>query len=158
MLSYYTAEDIASKVLSDLNIDEDIYLTWDKAGVQDFTKTYVQDDFVRPLVEAELKNYDTSENSSADIEDTVEGAIDEVLYALDNIVENYYRYQNQVTLNAYREIVKTLQNTAFPGVKDIDTEYEPADPDVGIFNEERRIVFTLENGSYITFNVEIEED
>ena len=158
MLSYGTASDIAAKVFADLNIDEDIYLTWDKAGVLDFTKTYVQDDFVRPLVEAELKNYDTSENTSADIEDTVEGAIDEVMYMLDNIVENYYSYQNQITLTAYREIVQTLQNTAFPGVKDIDIEYEPADPDVGIFNEERSITFTLENGSYIIFEVKIEED
>lgn len=158
MLSYGTASDIAAKVFADLNISDDIYLTWDKKGVQAFEKEYIQDEFIRPLVEAELANYDTSENSPVDIEDIVEDAIDEVFYMLQDIVDKYYQYQNQITLNAYRDIVQTLQNAALSGVKDIDIEYEPADPDVGIFNEERRIVFTLENGSYITFEVSIDED
>lgn len=158
MLSYGTASDIATKVFADLNISGDIYLTWDKKGVQAFEKEYIQDEFIRPLVEAELTNYDTSENSPVDIEDIVEDAIDEVFYMLQDIVDKYYQYQNQITLNAYRDIVQTLQNAALSGVKDIDIEYEPADPDVGIFNEERRIVFTLENGSYITFEVSIDED
>lgn len=158
MLSYGTASDIAAKVFADLNIPDDIYLTWNKKDVQAFEKEYIQDEFIRPLVDVELANYDTSENSPVDIEDIVEDAIDEVFYMLQDIVDKYYQYQNQITLNAYRDIVQTLQNASLSGVKDIDTEYEPADPDVGIFNEERRIVFTLENGSYITFNVEIEED
>lgn len=158
MLEYWAASDIASKVFADLNIDEDIYLTWDKSDVQAFEKQYIQDDFIRPLVEAELATRDTSENTPEEIEDISEGAVDEVFYMLQDIVDKYYQYQNQITLTAYREIVQTLQNTAFSNVTDVDIEYEPADPDVGIFNEERRIVFTLSNGSYITFEVSIDED
>lgn len=158
MLEYWAASDIASKVFADLGIDDDIYLTWNKSDVQAFEKQYMQDDFIRPLVETELATRDTSENSPAEIEDITEGAVDEVFYMLQNIVDKYYSYQNQITLTAYREIVQTLQNTAFSGVNDVDVEYDPADPDVGIFNEERRIVFTLSNGSYITFEVSIDED
>lgn len=158
MLKYWAASDIASKIFEDLNIDEDIYLTWTKSDVQAFEKQYIQDDFIRPLVETELATRDTSENTPEEIEDITEGAVDEVFYMLQDIVERYYSNQHQITLNAYREIVQVLQNTAFSEVTDVDVEYEPADPDVGIFSEERRIVFTLSNGSYITFEVSIDED
>jgi len=158
MLEYWAASDIASKVFADLDIDENIYLTWNKSDVQAFEKQYMQDDFIRPLVEAELATRDTSDNTPEEIEDLTEGAVDEVFYMLQDIVDKYYSYQNQITLTAYREIVQALQNTAFSEVTDVDVEYDPADPDVGIFNEERRIVFTLSNGSYITFEVSIDED
>lgn len=161
MLSYGTASEIASKVFADLDIPDDIYLTWDKAGVEEFQKKYLRDpkdSLIRSMVEKELANYDISENHPDDIEDIREGAIDEVFYMLDDYVERYYRYQNQITLNAYNEIVDVLRNTAFSNVVSVNVDYEPADPSVGIFNEERLIEFELSNGAYITFNVEIDED
>lgn len=155
---YSTAGDIAAKVFADLNLPDDIYLSWTREDVANFEKEYIQDAFIQPKVEAELANYDTSNCTDSEIQDIVEDAVSDVEFSLATLVDNFWENQHQITLNSYHEIVQTLQNAALSGVVDIDTEYEPADPDVGIFTEERRIVFTLENGSYITFNVEIEED
>ena len=63
MLSYGTASEIAAKVFADLNIDDNIYLSWSSDNeVIAFENEYLNEDFIRPLVEAELQNYDTSEN------------------------------------------------------------------------------------------------
>lgn len=161
MLSYTTALEIASKVFADLGIPEDIYLTWDKAGVREFEKKYLRDpddSLIRSMVEKELATYDTSENHPAEIKEVREDAIEEVFYMLNDIAEDYYRYQQKMTYDTYSEILNTLKKISFSNVVNFDTEYEPADPDVGIFNEERRIVFTLSNGAYITFDVQIDED
>ena len=158
MLTYGTAHDIATQVFTDLNIPDDIYLTWDKNDVQNFEQEYINEGFIRPLVEAELKNYDTSENSPTDIEDIIDEASDEVSYSLTALVDQYWDYQNQITLGVYHEIVDTLKNAPIANISDIDVLYEPADLDYGVFNEERAISIKLSNGATITLNVEIEND
>lgn len=158
MLTYGTAHDIATQVFTDLNIPEDIYLTWNKDDVQNFEQDYIDEGFIRPLVEVELKNYDTSENSPADIEDVIDEAVDEVSYSLTALVEQYWNYQNQITLEVYREIVDTLKNAPIANISNIDVLYEPADSDFGIFADERAISIGLSNGATITLNVEIEND
>lgn len=157
MLNYGTASEIAAKVLAKLDIPDDIYLTWDRVAEREFEKKYLEIDFIRPLVEAELANYDTSENVPEDIEDIVEGAVDEVFYSLEEYTEKFYQYQDKITLDAYSDIVEALQNAALSNVVDMDVIYEPADTSVGEYSDVRAIEFQLSNGACITLNVLFEE-
>jgi hypothetical protein len=159
MLSYGTSSEIAAKVFADLNIDDNIYLSWGSDNeVNAFENEYLNEDFIRPLVEAELQNYDTSENTSAEIKNTVDDAVEQVAYSISMLVEHYWDYQNQIILGAYNEIVEVIRNAPIANVNDIDVIYEPADPSVGIYEEERAIVAQLSNGATITFKVEFERD
>lgn len=158
MLDYSRYQDIAEAVYNSLQIPEDKYLQFkDDKEANDFIKSY-SEDYIADLVNAELSNYDTSENHPAEVEDIRETAIDEVMQRIDQVTENYYYYKRNIATNAYSQIVDLLQNSIIDGVEDVDTEFDPADPDVGLYHEERRIQIKLVTGDYITFNVEFEEE
>lgn len=152
---YEIAENIFTNVLG---LSYDMYKEFkSKAEVDALNKRYLNnDDYLRGLVIDELNNYDTSENHPADIEDITENAISELFYRIDAITENYYRMQHQITLNVYSEIIAAMDNIV--GVASVDSEYEPSDPDVGIYEESRTVTVTLDNGAEIYFNVEIAEE
>lgn len=157
MLDYSRYQDIAEVVYNSLQIPEDKYLQFkDDKEADDFIKLY-SEDYIAELVNAELSNYDTSENHPDDIEDMKENAIEEVMRMIDENAEKYYEYKRGIMTNAYAKIVELLQDSFIEGVEEVDSEYDPADPDVGIYNEERRIQVKLVTGDYITFNVEFEE-
>lgn len=157
MLDYGTYADIAYSVYNSFNIPEDQYLQFKNDNeAREFTKSYSEDEIAN-LVNAELSNYDTSENNPDDIEDIKENATEEVMRMIDENVEKYYEYKRSIMTNAYAKIVELLQDSFIEGVEEVDSEYDPADPDVGIYNEERRIQIRLTTGEYITFNVEFED-
>lgn len=154
MLSYGDSHNIALAVFSNLGIPEDAYKTWSKEEIDLLNKKYLNnEDYIRGLILDELSNYDTSENVQSDINEIVEDAISDVFFMIDDIVENWYRYQNSITLNVYNEIIQAMNNIV--GVEDVDVAYDPADPDVGIYNEERSIEVKLTNGASIYFTVEM---
>lgn len=151
--------EIANNIFTNtLGLSDDYYKTFtNSAEVKEFTKKYLDNmDYLRGLVIDELQNYDTSENHPADIEDITENAISELFYKIDDMTEMYYRTQRQITLNVYSEIIAAMDNIV--GVASVDSEYEPSDPDVGIYEESRTITVTLDNGAEIYFNVEIAEE
>lgn len=151
--------EIADNIFTNtLGLSDDYYKTFTSSDdVKAFNKKYLNDEnYLRGLVIDELANYDTSENHPAEIEDITENAISELFYKIDDITERYYRTQHQVTLNVYREIVSAIDNIV--GVESVDSDYEPADPDVGIYNESRSIEVKLTNGSTIYMEVEISEE
>lgn len=152
---YEIAENIFTNVLG---LSDDMYKEFkSKVEVDALNKRYLDnDDYLRGLVIDELNNYDTSENHPADIEDITENAISELFYRIDAITENYYRMQHQITLNVYSEIIAAMDNIV--GVASVDSEYEPSDPDLGIYEESRTVTVTLDNGAEIYFNVEIAEE
>ena len=157
MLQYNAYQDIASAVFDSLNIPEDVYLTFtndDEARA--FVKQYSQQT-IESLVDAEMANYDTSENSPIDVEDIRDNAIDEVQQMISDIEERYYSYKHDVMTNAYSEIVSLLKNTYIEGVTEVESEYEPADYSVGIYGEERSIQVRLTTGDYISFTVDFVE-
>lgn len=156
MLTYGDAHDIALSVFSNLGIPEDVYKTWSKEEIDSLSKKYLNnEDYIRGLVLDELSNYDTSENVQSDINEIIEDAISDVFFMVDDIVENWYRHQNDITLNIYREIIQAIGNIV--GVDDVESSYDPADPEVGIYNEERSIEVKLTNGASIYFTVEMNE-
>ena len=152
---YEIADNIFTNILG---LSDDYYKTFTTSDdVKEFTKKYLNDEnYLRGLVIDELANYDTSENDPAEIDDITENAISELFYRIDDITEKYYRTQHQVTLNVYNEIISAIDNIV--GVESVDSDYEPADPDVGIYSESRRIEVTLTNGSTISMEVEILEE
>ena len=152
---YEIADNIFTNILG---LSDDYYKTFTTSDdVKEFTKKYLNDEnYLRGLVIDELANYDTSENNPAEIDDITENAISELFYRIDDITEKYYRTQHQVTLNVYNEIISAIDNIV--GVESVDSDYEPADPDVGIYSESRRIEVTLTNGSTISMEVEILEE
>lgn len=159
MLQFDVYYEIADNIFTNtLGLSDDHYKTFTtNADVKEFTKKYLNDEnYIRGLVIDELANYDTSENNPAEIEDITENAISELFYRIDDITEKYYRIQHQATLNVYREIVSAIDNIV--GVESVDSDYELADPDVGIYNESRSIEVRLTNGSTIYMEVEISEE
>ena len=159
MLNYTDYHKIADSVFESLNIPEDIYTTFTTSSANDFYNQYIRnDDYIEALVDIELQKYDTYDNVPDDLEDIRQNAIDEVNDRLSAIIDNYYHMQTKLLEDTYAQIVQNLMHTNFDNITDVDIEFEPADPEVGIFNEERRIVFTLSNGATITFNVEFEGD
>lgn len=157
MLNYNFTWVIAENVFESLGIPEDMSKQFtDDEQVRNFHKQY-SEDYIRSLVEAEIAKYDTSGNVESDIDGLIEDSVNEVLNKISAIEEEYYMAQQALMNNAYAEIVDVLQNTVFQNIVDVDSEYESADPSVGIFNEERYINFKLSNGKYITFTVEFED-
>lgn len=156
MVTYGDSNNIALAVFSDLGIPEDAYKTWSKEEIDSLTKKYLNnEDYIRGLILDELANYDTSDNVQSDIDDLVENAISDVFFMIDDIVEKFYRYQNDFTLNVYNEIITAMGNIV--GVEDVDVTYDAADPDVGIYNDERSIEVKLTNGASIYFTVDMNE-
>ena len=159
MLRFYIYKIIADNVYDKLGIPEDAYLTFDKNSVEEYKKKYLNGDYnyIHDLVDNELAQYDTSDNHPDDIEDIRETAIDEVIQMIENNVVKYEQYQHEVTINTYLDIINLIKNSDIESIKSIETEYQPSDPEVGIYGEERAVVIELTNGSYISFNVEIED-
>ena len=159
MLTYGYIDFIAKDVYDSLDIPEDIYLTFNKESLKSFIDQYLSDkSYIVSLVDQEIAKYDTTENSPEEIEDIKESAVDAVEQMINQNVEKYYQQQSSIVADTYSDIVKVLKDTAFSNVLDVDTEYQPADPDVGIYSEERSIIFTLTNGAVISMNVTIDED
>ncbi len=159
MLTYGYIDFIAKDVYDSLDIPEDIYLTFNKESLKSFIDQYLSDkSYIVSLVDQEIAKYDTTENTPEEIEDIRESAVDAVEQMINQNVEKYYQQQHNIVSTTYHEIVKVLKGTAFSNVLDVDTEYQPADPDVGIYSEERSIIFTLTNGAVISMNVTIDED
>lgn len=158
MLQYEDYRLISSAIINQLGLDDAIdYSTWTKATANEFNNKYLNnEDYIRGLVLDELANHDTSDNHPTEINDIVENAISEVFYAVDDIVEGYYQYQRNVTMNVYNEIINSMNNII--GVESVDSEYDPGDPDVGDYQETRTITVKLTNGSEIYFDVEIAEE
>ena len=156
MLDYGFALDVAEEVYRRLNIPEDMSARLDKTSVKDFGNQYSRE-YIRSLVDEVMQDYDWSDNVPSDIEDLKENATDEVEFKLQMIEDAFWENNSGITEGAYNEIVEVLQNASFKDVVDIDVEYEGPDYDVGIFGEERRIVFTLSNGEYITFEVKFDD-
>lgn len=158
MLQYGDYRLISSAIINQLGLDDAIdYSTWTKTTANEFNNKYLNnEDYIRGLVLDELANHDTSENHPTEINDIVENAISEVFYAVDDIVEGYYQYQRNVTMNVYNEIINSMNNIV--GVESVDSEYDPGDPDVGDYQETRTITVKLTNGSEIYFDVEIAEE
>ena len=157
MLDYGTYEDIAYSVYNSLNIPEDQYLQFkNDEDVRNFRDSYSREEITN-LVEAELANYDTSENHPADIKDIRASAIEEVMYMIGENEEKYYYHKRDIMDNTYADIVTLLSNSNIPGIAEVSSDYEPADPSVGIYGEERSISIKLTTGDYIYFNVEFDD-
>ena len=158
MLNNTDFYNIVESVFAELDIPEDIYKIWTYKDMESFSEQYTKDsEYIAALVDIELTKYDTSDMYPSDIEDIREDIIAEVDDKLQTIKDNYYRLQDSIRDDAYASIVKVLKSAYIKNVSDVDTEYEPADPDVGIFDEERRIVFTLSNGYTISFEVSFDD-
>lgn len=157
MLNYNSYYKIADAVLAKIGLPDTSEMTDELA--KEFNDKYLKDDSViTDLVKEEMANYDTSDNVPSDVEDIINNASDEVFYKIDDTITEFEQmssdevYSKLVT--AYEGIVNAIKNADIPGVADVDTEFQPADPDVGIFDEERGISITLDNGSNISLIVE----
>lgn len=158
MLDFSIYRIIADDVYESLNIPEDIYLTFDDDSATAFYNQYVRDDdYIEALVDIELQKYDVSDNIPDDIEDIRDNAVDEVSSRLEQIYDSYLQRQEQLKNIAYNQIVRVLKDTAFDGIEGVDVEFEKADPEVGMWYDQRDIIFTLTNGQTITFHVDFEE-
>ena len=158
MLQYNDAHNIALDVFAKLGVPDKM----DSATAEMLNKKYLQDDAtIMSLVEAELANYDTLDNLPADIDDIIDNASDVVFFMLDDAINDYYRgvdeYNTGLINNAYYQIIEAIRNADIEGVKDIHTEYEPADSSVGLYRDERTIIVELTNGASITMSVEFDE-
>ena len=157
MLDYGAYVDIAYSVYNSLGIPEDQYLQFkNDEDVRNFIDSYSKDTITN-LVEAEFANYDTSENHPADIKDMKANAVDEVMGLIYENEEQYYDYKRGIIENTYADIIELLSNSSIPGIAEVNSEYEPADPSVGIYSEERSISIELTTGQYIYFNVEFDD-
>lgn len=155
MLSYNTSHDIAKTVLQKLNLPEVIL---DKETANSLNDQYLKDDeaYIRSLVMDELSNYDTADNHPSEVEDTIEDAISEIFFTIDDLINSFYQRQHDETLQIYDDIVSSMED--IEGVASVEAEYEPDDPDVGIYEESRTVEIKLTNGSTIYLTVEISEE
>ena len=156
MIDFNEYPVIADKIFADLGISEDAYKTWSDEDEKTYFNQYLKDtDYIMALVDIELSNYDTSDMIPAEIEDLRYAIRDAVWDKLTDIYDNYTEMQEAILYNAYDSIRSVLYESHFENVVNVEEEYDPADPSVGIFNDERRIEFTLSNGAVITFVVEL---
>ena len=156
MIDFNEYQVIADKIFADLGISEDAYKTWSDKDEKTYFNQYLKDtDYIMALVDIELSNYDTSDMVPAEIEDLRYAIRDAVWDKLSDIHNNYDEMQEAILYNAYDSIRSVLYESHFENVVNVEEEYDPADPSVGIFNDERRIEFTLSNGAVITFVVEL---
>ena len=154
MLQYGDYHDIAYDVLEKLNLPDYKDLTPER--INELNELLKNDTLIDQMVEEAMVNYDTSDNIPSDVEDIKSNASDEVFFTINDLIDSYSRAQEQKVFNAYEAIVEAIKNANIPDVVDVEAIYEPDDPDVGIFNEERAINIVLSTGDYIVFNVEID--
>jgi len=155
MLQYSDARNIAQDAFDKLGIPDDAYKTYSVEQLKELDKIANDDDYLRGLILDEIANYDTSENVQSDIEDLIDNAVNDLFFMIDEISQNRYYYQKEQTLAVYNAIAESIDNIV--GVEDVEVNYDPADPDVGIYDEERSIEVHLTNGATIYLNVEITE-
>lgn len=160
MLRFDAYKLIADDVYDQLEIPEDIYLTFDKKSANEFRQKYLLDDYtyIYDMVDEVMQAYDTSDMMESDVEDIRETAVEEVLQMLEDNLNKYEEYNHQVVVNTYREIISLIRDSDIDTIVDVDTEYQPSDPDVGIWDEERSVMIKLTNGAVISFDVEFDED
>lgn len=156
MLDYYDYSSVASDILADLGISDDMYKDFDNSSVQEFVKSHSLDK-ITDIVNDEVAKLDTSDMIPSDIEDFKANVVDEIYSTIDTIVQHYYDMKNSITYDVYNSITDLLKYTPIDNVTRVDVDYDAADPSVGIYGDERYITFTLSNGATITFNVEIDE-
>ena len=157
MLDYGTYVDVAYSVYNSLGIPEDQYLQFKSdEDARNFARAYSKEDITK-LVEAEFANYDTSDNHPADIKDMKKNAVDEVMGLIYENEEQYYDYKRGIIESTYADIVELLSNSNIPEIAEVNSEYEPADPSVGIYGEERYVSIKLTTGQHIYFNVEFDD-
>jgi hypothetical protein len=157
MLQYGDAHNIALDVINKLNLPDEL----DPATADMIDKQYLRDESaIAAMVDAELANYDTSDNLPNDVEDVRENAIDDVFFMLDQLVWDYNAEtelnNTNIINNAYTDIVDLIRTSGIENVVDVDTDFEPSDSSVGIYRDERTVTITLSNGAVIRFNVEFD--
>lgn len=159
MLSYSAYHDIAYDVLDIINIPEVL----DAETAARLDSEYLVDNNsakIEQLVDSVLSEYDTSGNLPEDIEDIKKNAADEVFFAIDNAVSEYYdsiaNAHNSIINNTYAAIVDLIRDSGISDIVSVDTDFEPADSSVGLYHDERTITITLSTGATITMSVEFD--
>lgn len=154
MLQYGDYHDIAYDVLEKLNLPDYKDLTPER--INELNELLKNDALIDQLIEEAMVNYDTSDNIPSDVEDIKNNTADEVFFTINDLIDSYSRAQEQKVFNAYEAIVEAIKNANIPDVVEVEAIYEPDDPSVGIFNEERAINIVLSTGDYIIFDVEFD--
>lgn len=158
MLSYGAYHDIAYDVLDMINIPEK--LDAETAARLDAEYLAHDDGKIEQLVDEVISGYDTSENLSEDIDDIKKNAADEVFFAIDNAVNEYYdliaNAHNSIINNTYAAIVDLIRDSGISDIVSVDTDFEPADSSVGLYRDERTITITLSTGATIIMSVEFD--
>lgn len=158
MLSYSAYHDIAYDVLDIINIPE--VLDAETAARLDSEYLAHDDGKIEQLVDEVISRYDTSDNLPEDIEDIKKNAADEVFFAIDNAVSEYYdsiaNAHNSIINNTYAAIVDLIRDSGISDIVSVDTDFEPADSSVGLYRDERTITITLSTGATITMSVEFD--
>lgn len=154
MLQYGDYHDIAYDVLEKLNLPDYKDLTPER--ITELNELLKNDALIDQLIEEAMVNYDTSDNIPSDVEDIKNNTADEVFFTINDLIDSYSRAQEQKVFNAYEAIVEAIKNANIPDVVEVEAVYEPDDPSVGIFNEERAINIVLSTGDCIIFDVEFD--
>lgn len=156
MIQFDEFLNVANDIYRSLNIPDTS--TMSRRSIKNIERNLLRNpQTIKDLVDEELTNYDFSENTEGEITEFRKAVIEELQYMIGEATENYYRHNQLLTEHAYSAIVDVLKNTDIPNVVDVDNDYEPSDPSVGIYDDDRTISITLSNGVIITFNVEFDD-
>ena len=157
MMQFNDFLNVANDIYRSLNIPDTSNMS--RRSIKNLERNLLREDSqtIKDLVDEELANYDFSENTQGEITEFRKAVIEELQYMIGEATENYYRHNQLLTEHAYSAIVDVLKNADIPNVVDVDNDYEPSDPSVGIYDDERTISITLSNGVIITFNVEFDD-
>lgn len=156
MIDFSEYYEVATNIYNTLDIPESSYMS--RRGVKNLEKSFLRDPkVISELVDQELANYDFSENTEGEYAEFRKAVIDELQYMIGETTEKYYAHNQQITEHVYSDIIHVLETAPIDNVIGVDAEYEPADPSVGIYSEERVISISLSNGVIINLNVEIDD-
>lgn len=156
MIQFDEFLNVANDIYRSLNIPDTS--TMSRRSIKNIERNLLRDpQTIKDLVDEELINYDFSENTEGEITEFRKAVIEELQYMIGEATENYYRHNQRIIEDTYSAIVDVLKNADIPNVVDVDNDYEPSDPSVGIYDDERTISITLSNGVIITFNVEFDD-
>lgn len=156
MIQFDEFLNVANDIYRSLNIPDTS--TMSRRSIKNLERNLLRNpQTIKDLVDEELTNYDFSENTEGEITEFRKAVIEELQYMIGEATENYYRHNQRIIEDTYSAIVDVLKNADIPNVVDVDNDYEPSDPSVGIYDDERTISITLSNGVIITFNVEFDD-
>lgn len=156
MIQFDEFLNVANDIYRSLNIPDTS--TMSRRSIKNIERNLLRNpEILKDLVDEELTNYDFSENTEGEITEFRKAVIEELQYMIGEATENYYRHNQRIIEDTYSAIVDVLKNADIPNVVDVDNDYEPSDPSVGIYDDERTISLTLSNGVIITFNVEFDD-